>query len=191
MNTPRLILVAMLGTFAFAVPTTRAALQQAPPISGVTGAIALEGTMKKVYAAARTVIVTTVDGVEHVVHFTTNLIVHGGKGAGVDALQGLREGATVVVHYTMQGGEEAAQEIDRIGDEGLKQTEGVVTRVDRRRRQITIRFEYGRTETFRLTERAAAEAGPDVESAPGGAKVIVDHSDEGGQKVAHYFKKIS
>jgi hypothetical protein len=148
--------------------------------------------MKKVYAAANTVIVTTIDGVEHVVHFTKDLVVHGGKGTGVDALRGLREGSTVVVHYTVKGADASAQEIDRIGDEGLKVTEGVVTRVDRRRKQITIRFDNGKTEMLQLTDRAAADAGRDVDQAASGvARIIVYYSDESGQKVAHFFKKAS
>ena len=49
---------------------------QPPPIAGTTAvSMVLEGTMKKVYAGAHTVIVSTIDGVEHVVHFTTDLAV--------------------------------------------------------------------------------------------------------------------
>jgi hypothetical protein len=163
--------------------------QSPPPVQGT---IALEGTMKKFYRAANTIIVTTIDGVEHVYHFTKDLVVHGGKGRGVDALEGLREGSTVVVHSTVNGVDEAAREIDRIGDEGLKVTEGVVTRIERGRKQITIRFDNGKSETLRLTDRAAAELGKDVEQAATDAvKVIVYYSDETGRKVAHFFKKAS
>jgi hypothetical protein len=35
--------------------------------------------MKQFYKAANVVIVTTMAGVEHVYHFTKDLIVHGGK----------------------------------------------------------------------------------------------------------------
>jgi hypothetical protein len=85
-----------------------------------------------------------------------------------------------------------AREIDRIGDEGLKIAEGVVTRIDRGRKQITIRFVDGKSETLRLTDRAAAEAAKDVDQAATDAmKVIVYFSDEAGRKVAHFFKKAS
>jgi hypothetical protein len=161
--------------------------QSPPPVQGT---IALEGTMKKVYRAANLAIVTTIDGVEHVYHFTKDLLVHGGKGAGVDALEELREGSRVVVHYTVQGTQESATEIDRIGDEGLKVTEATVIRIDRGRKQITIRFDNGTTETLRLTDRAAAEAGTDV-AATGTNKIIVYYSDEKGHKTAHFFKKAS
>jgi hypothetical protein len=163
--------------------------QNGPPVQGT---IALEGTMKTFYRAVNTIIVTTIDGVDHVYHFTKDLVVHGGKGRGLDALEGLREGSTVVVHYTMTEAEASAREIDRIGDEGLKVTEGVVTRISRGRKQITIRFDDGKSETLRLTDRAAAEAGKDVDqSATAAVKVIVYYSDEAGRKVAHFFKKAS
>jgi hypothetical protein len=160
-----------------------------PPVRGT---MALEGTMKRVYRAANTVIVTTVDGVEHVYHFTKDLVVHGGRGSGVEALEGLREGTTVVVHYAGEGAAQSAREIDRVGDEGLKVTEGVVTHIGRGRRQITIRFDNGTTETFRLTDRAAAEAARNVDQAATDAtRVTIYYSDEAGRKVAHFFKKVS
>jgi len=162
-----------------------ASAQGPPPVQGT---IALEGAIKTFYRTANTIIVTTIDGVEHVYHFMKGLVVHGEKAHGVDALEGLREGTTLVVHYTVQGGEESAREIGRIrGDEGLKVTEGGVTRIDHARKRITIRFDHGKTETLRLTDRAAAESAKEV----GATKVVVYYSDENGQKVAHYFKKRS
>jgi hypothetical protein len=163
--------------------------QSPVPVQGVTGTIATEGTVKDVHEAGNTVIVGTVDGVEHVFHYTKDLLVHGGKGP--DALRGLKAGSSVVVHYTVEGANEAAHEIDRLGDEGLKSTEGVVTRVDRGRKQIAIKFADGKTETFRLTDRAAEDAGKEVRRATKDAgQVIVYYSDEGGQKVAHFFKQV-
>src|SRR4051812_31267815 len=97
----RFVLVLAIG-----LPTAMVMAAQSPP--PVQGTIALEGTMKKVYGGAHTVIVTTIDGVEHVYHFAKDVVVHGGKSSGVDALQDLREGSTVVVHYTIQGAEESA-----------------------------------------------------------------------------------
>jgi hypothetical protein len=175
---------ALLGSLAVGAPNhlVGAMAQSAPPVRGT---MALEGTIKKVYAAANAVVVATIDGVEHVYHFTKDLLVHGGKGTGVDALRGLREGSTVVVHYLVEGTQESAQEIDQIGLEGLRVTEGMVTHIDRGRKQITIRFDSGKKETFRLTERAAAD-GPQTTS----TRVIVYYSNERGQKVAHYFRKI-
>jgi hypothetical protein len=181
--------VTLVGGLALGVPVAPAAQTQ-PPISGVTGTVALEGTIDQEQAAAGTVVVKTMDGVRHVFHFTKGLLVHGGKSGGVEGLQGLREGTTVAVHYTVANGVAAAQEIDQIGPDGLRVTEGRVIDVNRARKQITIRFDDGRTETLRLTDRAAADAAKDVgQAAPDAARVIVYYSDESGQKVAHYFKK--
>jgi hypothetical protein len=167
-----------------------AAAAQAPP--PVQGSIAVEGTMKRFYGAVNVVVVTTIDGVEHMYHFAKDLVVHGGKGPGVDALEGLREGTTVVVHYTAEGSEQAAREIDVIGGQGLEVTEGIVTRIDRRPGQITVRYDNGKTEVFRLTERAAAETAQSGDlAAPTGTKVVIYYSDEHGQKVAHFFRRIS
>jgi hypothetical protein len=169
-----------------------AAGQQAPPIAGVTGTVALEGTVDQEHAGANTIVVKTVDGVEHVFHFAKDLLVHGDKGTGVDALRGLRSGTTVVVHYTVAGNDASAKEIDRVDGAGLKVTEGVVTRVDRGRKQIAVRFDDGKTETFGLTDRAAVDAGRDIDATPTDpARVVMYYSDEAGKKVAHFFKRVS
>src|SRR5882672_6823341 len=155
--------------------------QTPPPIGGVTGTMALEGTVKTVYKAANTIIVGTIDGVEHVFHYTKNLLVHGSKDT---TLEGLHEGSQVVVHYAMDGTQEAALEVDSLGDQGLKTSEGVVTRIDRRRKQIAIKYPDGKVETLRLTDRAALDAGNEIGPiADGTTRVIVYYSGEGGQKV--------
>jgi hypothetical protein len=176
--------LALLGGMVVAASIVVTA-QTPPPIHGVTGTIATEGTIKDVHEAGNTVIVGTLDGAEHVFHYTKGLLVHGGKGDEV--LRGLKAGTSVVVHYTVDSAGESAQEIDRLGDEGLKSSEGVVTRVDRGRKQIAVKFGNGQTETFKLTDRAAADVGKDVGRAAG---VVVYYSDEGGQKVAHFFRKV-
>jgi hypothetical protein len=169
--------------------TTTLGAQTPPPPQGK---MALEGTMKTFYKAANVVIVTTIDGVEHVYHFAKDLIVHGGHGTGVDALAGLREGSTVVVHYVTGEGEQDASEIDVVGDQGLQVTEGVVTHIDRDRKQITVRFDNGKTETLRLTDRAAAETAKTLDAGGDSAtRMVIYYSDEAGQKVAHFFKKAS
>jgi hypothetical protein len=180
---------AALLAVSAAGPSSTVAAQSSPPAQGT---IALEGTMKKFYRAANVVIVTTIDGVEHAYHFAKDLVVHGGKGSGIDALASLKEGSTVVVHYTVQGPEQAAREVDVIGEEGLEVTEGIVTHVDRRRGQITVRYDNGTSEVFRLSERAAAETRQNLgQSAPSGTTVTIYYSDERGEKVVHYFRRVS
>jgi hypothetical protein len=178
----------VLAALAPRVSVTLSA-QSRPPVRGT---VALEATMKAFYRALNTIVVTTIDGAEHTYHVTTHLIVHGGKGSGIDALEGLQAGSTVVVHYAEDGGQPSVTEIDHIGGDGLKVTEGVVTRIGRGRKQITVRFEGGKTETFQVTDRAAVEFANDINpAAPGGTAVTVYYSDEGGRKVAHVLKKTS
>ncbi len=165
--------------------------QSPPPVQGT---MALEGTTDKVYAALHVVIIKTMDGVEHIIHYAKDLVVHGGKDPGIGGLEGLEKGSTVVVHYTLTEAQETAQEVDRVGGAGLKTTEGSVVGIDRRHQRITIKYAAGQTETLRLTERAAGEALRDLDEAAdlgSATKVIVYYSEEAGHKVAHYFKAVS
>jgi hypothetical protein len=171
---------------AWAALVAGPAAQSPPP---VTGTIALEGTMQKFYRAANVIIVKTIDGVEHALSFTKSLIVHGGP-EGEDPLAGLVEGRPVVVHYTLQGTRLAAQEIDRVGADDTTITEGRVVEVNRKRRQITIRFDNGSLETLRLSERAAADSSTGVAEPGLNVQVKVLVVKEDGQRVVHYFRRI-
>ena len=182
----RLTLALALGVVV--IVSTPAHAQNRPPLQEP---IALEGTMQQFYRAANVVVITTMDGMEHVYHFTKDLIVHGGKKPGVDALEGLRAGTTVVIHHTTAGSQASIDEIDVLGDEGLKSTEGMVTNIDRRKNEITIRYNNGKTETLQMTSRAAAETEAGIDESAEEARVVVYYSDEAGHKIAHYFKKAS
>jgi hypothetical protein len=180
--------ILFLGGLLFGLPALEAIQEPVP----VEGTIALEGTVNKTYAAANTVIVKATDGVEHLFHLTRHTVVHGAKDAGDAALSGLKEGSHIVVHYAAEGGQKTAVEVDRLGDDGLAAMEGVVTRVDREGRRISIRLADGSTETLQLSERAARDVGKDVDrAAAAGAKVVVYYTDEAGRRVAHYFKRVS
>jgi len=171
-----------------ATPTVRA-VPEPPP---VVGTIALEGTVDKTYAAANAVIVKATDGLEHLFHLTKRTVVHGAKATGDTALSGLTEGSRVIVHYTAYGEKKTAVEFDRIAEYGLSATEGVVTRIDRNGKTLSIRLADGSTETLLLSERAASDVGKDVDrAAEAGAKVIVYYTDEAGHRITHYFKRIT
>ena len=175
-------LLAIACVAATAVPLRA---QSTPPVQGT---IALEATMKTVYKGAQTIIVATIDGVEHVYQFSKDLIVHGGKGSGIDALEGLQAGSTVVIHYRLEAAAPSATEVDIVGESGLRITEATVVDISRNRAQITVRWDSGRTETLKLTPNAAAETAG-LTAADDLAKVIVFYTDEKGQKVAHYFRR--
>lgn len=154
---------------------------QGPPIHGVTGTIATEATIKSEHKAANKIIVATEDGAEHIYEVAKGVGVHGGK----DALSDLTPGTTVVIHYTADN---TAREIDRVGPDGLSTTEGIVTKIDRGKKTITLRYDNGRIETLKLTDRAAADVGKGIEA---DTRIVVYYSSEGGGKVTHYFKKHS
>jgi phosphotransferase system IIA component len=166
--------------------------QQPPPIEAPMGTIPLEGVVQKTSEGAHTVVVKTRDGIEHLFHLTGRTAVHGGKDQADDALRGLEEGSTVVVHYTAEGDRITAYEIDRIAGDGLQTIEGTVTKVDRRAKTISIRLADGSRQTLRLTERAASSVGKDLDDAAADtAKVVVYFDDHSGRRVAHYFKRVS
>jgi hypothetical protein len=72
-------------------------------------------------------------------------------------------------------------------------TEGTVTKVDRQRKEITVRFPHGKTEPLRLTERAAVDSGNhfnDGAVAPPRHRLSCTTRMNGGGKVVHYFRKV-
>lgn len=153
----------------------------------------LVGTVLKLDAAAKTVVVKVSDGTEHVFHFATRTTVHGAQetvAGAKDAFHGLKEGSDVAVHYTAKGTEETAEEIDNIGKDGLKTTDATVTHIDRGAKTLTVKTNNGAEETFRLTDSAARDAGKDIgEGTEKSAKVTVYCTEDAGHKVAHFFKR--
>lgn len=170
------------------------ALCASPVLAVQPVASATEGIVKKIDAVARTIVVKTADGGEHTFHFVGRTAVYGTeeteKGTR-EALHGLKEGSEVVVHYTSRGAVDTADEIDDIGKDGLKAAEGTVEKLDRGAKVIALKAADGTEETYRLTERAAHNAGKDLgEGTEKSARVTVYYTDEAGHKVAHFFKKI-
>ena len=73
-----------------------------------------------------------------------------------------------------------------MADDGLTLLEGTVKHVDRRGKKLTLQLADDSIVTLRLTDRAARDAGKDIEHE---GRVIVYFSDESGERVAHYFRK--
>jgi hypothetical protein len=178
---------AALAAF-MALPVPAVYAQDRPPLPNEP--VATEGTVEQFYRGLNYVVVKTLDGVEHIYHFTKGLVVHG-KRSDDEALEGLSKGTRVAVHYLLTGADASAQEIDVLGDGGLSFTEGVITGIDRGKKEITIRLAGGRKETFQMTGRAAAESERLDESGDGTTRIVIYYADESGYKVAHYFKKVS
>jgi hypothetical protein len=154
---------------------------------------ALVGTIEKLDSVGKTIGVKTADGTVHTVHFVGRTTVHGAEGVATgskDAFHGLTKGSEVVVHYTTKGTEDTAEEVDHVGKEGLKVSEGTISHIDRGAKTIAIKSADGTEETFRLTGHAAKDAGTDIaEGTEKTAHVTVYYTEDAGHKVAHFFKK--
>jgi hypothetical protein len=154
---------------------------------------AVEGRIEKIDRTAKTIVVKAKDGTEHTFHFVGRTAVHGTEMAGEGAKEsfhGLKEGSDVVVHFTAKGSEETAEEIDHIGEGGMKATEGTVTHLDRGAKTVTIKTADGTEQAFHLTDHAAKDAGKDIsEGAEKSGKVTVYYTEQAGHKVAHFFSK--
>jgi hypothetical protein len=153
---------------------------------------AVEGTVKKVDAGTKTVVVATADGTEHTLHVVKKTSIHGWDAADAgakDGMHGVKEGSHVVVHYTVKGSEKTAQEMDRVGDGGLKVAEGTVSKIDRGGKMLAVKTADGAEATYKITDHAVVDAGKDTGKAVEKAsKVTVYYTEEGSKKVVHFFK---
>ena len=155
---------------------------------------ATHGTITKIDMAAKKLVVKTADGTEHVFHWTKDAAVHGVKASDVaakDSWHGLKEGSEVVAHSTKKGTEDTLVEVDKVGDDGMKKTEGTIKEIDRGGKKMIVQTADGTDHTFKLTGHAAADGGKDVAAgAEKGTKVVVYSTEDAGKSVAHFFEKI-
>jgi hypothetical protein len=152
---------------------------------------AVDGTVEKVDAGTKTVVVKTADGTEHTFHYLGDVTVHGSQDAAKGTVNGVKEGSKVAVHYTAEGSKETAHEFDNIGDDGLKATDGTVTHVDRGAKTIAVKTADGTEQTFHFTADAAKDTGEDIgKGADKSAKVTVYYTEKAGVKTAHFVKRV-
>ncbi|MGA9977352.1 MAG: hypothetical protein WBQ08_01755 [Candidatus Sulfotelmatobacter sp.] len=154
---------------------------------------AVHGTIEKVDSTTKTIVVKTADGTEHSMHFTDKAAVHGAHasmGAAKDSWHGLKEGTEVVVHFSKNGTEDTALEVDKVGKEGLKASDGMIEDVDRGGKKLVVKSSDGVVSTYRLTDHAALDGGRDIgEGMEKGTKITVYYTKDAGKKVAHFFEK--
>jgi|WetSurMetagenome_2_1015567.scaffolds.fasta_scaffold02962_2 hypothetical protein len=130
------------------------------------------------------------DGVRHIVSGATGAVERAYRAVmpqapGADELNGLRQGQTVAVHYRARGEQGGGEQAALVGSEGLAATEGTVTDVNRRRAEVSIRFDNRKTETFRVARQDAAVESSDV------SRVLIYYPNTAGEKVAHAFVRMS
>jgi hypothetical protein len=157
-------------------------------------ASAVDGTIKTIDAHSKTIVLKTFEGAEQTFHFADRTAVHGAgeivKGSE-DTFNGLKKGSKVAVHYTDKDTVRTAEEIDYIGEDGLKVDEGTVKKIERGTKTLTLETADGAEDTYLLSEHAAQEAG--MESGQTGKKsekMAVYNSEEAGHKVVRFFKRV-
>lgn len=156
---------------------------------GVEQVTAVHGTVSKIDSAAKTIVVKTKDGTEHTLHFLNKTVVHGTEAGAKDTFKGVKEGSEVVAHYTVKGSDKTAVEVDKVGKDGIKATEGTVTDIDRGGKTIAVKTADGTVQTFKMGDHAAEDAGKDVgKGVEKSAKVTVYYTEEAGKKIAHFFE---
>jgi hypothetical protein len=175
--------------FKFLSSATMLALLASGAIAAEDVATAVSGTVKEVDKGTKTVVVKTAEGTEHTFHFVGRTIAHGGEATAKgskDAFEGMKKGDEVVVHYTAKGAEKTAKEVDHVGKDGVKASAVVVKSVDRGAKTVTVKTAEGAEETYHLTDQAVHETGKGLKE---GAKTTVYYTEEGGKKIAHFFKE--
>jgi Cu/Ag efflux protein CusF len=155
----------------------------------VEAVTAVHGTISKIDAGAKTIAIKTKDGTVTTLHWAGKTTVHGTEAGAKDSFQGLKEGSEVVAHYTTKGADKTTVEVDNVGKDGLKETEGTVTNIDRGSKTIAVKTADGSVQTFKMADHATEDAGKDVGHATEkSAKVTVYYTEDAGKKVAHFFE---
>jgi hypothetical protein len=150
---------------------------------------AVHGTVTKVDNATKTIVVKTKDGTEHTLHFVAKTTVHGTEAGAKDTFKGVKEGSEVVAHYTEKGADKTAVEVDKVSKDGLKETEGTITDLDRGTKTIAVKTADGTVQTFKMADHASEDAGKDIaKGTEKTAKVTVYYTEEGGKRVVHWFE---
>jgi hypothetical protein len=139
-------------------------------VGPVTGTLGLEAAIDTFYSRVHTLVkaMGLGGGIER------------SRTRGLEVVDSLQPGAPVVAYYAVKGVQASA-----VGSGGLNVNEGIISRVDRSKKRITIKFSQGSTETFRSARHGAQDADGSVHS-----RVIVYHTNDSGQIVAHYFKPV-
>src|SRR5215510_9197124 len=129
-----------LGALATAIPVTAEAQIFVPPNNGFNATIALPSTIDAFWTGVNEGLEKTGDGLDHLTG------TRGKVREGVGSFESLRPGTPVAVQYTVKGIQASADAADQ---SGLRANEGTVTRVNRGRKEITIKYANGTAETLR------------------------------------------
>lgn len=159
---------------------------------------AVAGAITKVDKATKTSVLKSADGTEHVFKYSEKTAVRDAHGATKEAKKGViesymegKEGTHAVVHYTGEGGDKAAVQVDDYGKDALKVSEGTVTKVDKAAHTVSIKTKDGAEETYHYSRDLAVETDKGVmKEAKEGEKVTVHYTESAGKKVAELFRRL-
>jgi VCBS repeat-containing protein len=158
---------------------------------------AVVGSVEKVDTATKTITVKTADGTEDTFKYTEKTTVTGAKDvASASDLAG-KSSYHFVIHYTKVGSDKVATGMDYAGKGTWKATKGTVVAVDDSAKTVSIKTADGTVETYHVSEHCTVDAGKGIakagdktgDSVAMGSEVTVHYTEEGGKKVAHFFKK--
>lgn len=156
---------------------------------GVEAVTAVHGTVTKLDAKAKTIAVKAKDGTETTIHWVSKTTVSGAEAGAKDTFKGIKEGSDVVVHYSQKGADKTAVEVDRLGKDGMKATDGTVTSIDRGSKTMAVKMSDGSVKTFKIAGNAAADAGKDVQKqTQKAAQVTVYYTEDAGKQIVHFFE---
>ena len=162
----------LLGAFAIATPAAHAQIL-VPPNNGFNATIALPSTIDTFWTGVNEGLEKAGDGLDHLV---------GGKGPGTrkgaGSLDSLQPGTPVAVQYIVKGIQASPDTASHIGDEVSAANEGVVTKVDRSKKEVTVKFADGQTQKLESENSFTSHS----------SRAIVYYRDESGRRVALYFK---
>ena len=162
-----------VGAFALVSPSTVSAqISMPPPKNGFNATIVLPSTIDAFYTGLNEGLEKLGDGIDDLG------LGRSGVREGAGSLKGLQPGTPVAVKYTVKGIQASADGTSQIAQPGSNVNEGIVTRLDRNNRRVTIKFANGSTETLRSDNTATRHS----------SRVIVYYADQSGRRVAHFFK---
>lgn len=148
----------------------------------------VHGLVTKIDKDAKIVYVKSKDGTEHAIHWSDKTAVAGvdktAEGAK-DSWHGIKVGSEVVAHVTKKDSVETADEVDKVGKDGVKWVEGTVTKVDKDGKKVYVKAADGTEHVFDVTSKDATAAGDATAKA---AKKTWYYTEDGAKKVLHFFQ---
>jgi Cu/Ag efflux protein CusF len=164
----------------------------------------VSGVVESVDPANGTITVKSDDGAMHTVKLTKSTKVGGLEGdvkaigdgtaeLGKDIWKDTKKGAHVVVQYTEDGAEKSAQIVVHGWDSSVKTSKGVIKKIDKEARTVTVKTKDGAEHVYDVTKDATvtvakkiAKAGEATGNAiKEGSEATFHFVEQGGKKVTH------